>query len=77
MGIFGKVFGGKKKETEKKDITCPYCGADQNSENWYFSDKKKFRSWLQRARCIKCGTEYWIIGNYEKAVGSKKIGMYY
>jgi DNA-directed RNA polymerase subunit RPC12/RpoP len=75
VGILGKFFGGKKKETEKKGIVCPYCGADQNSENWYFSDKKNISRWLRRARCIKCGADYWIVGNYEKPVGSQKIGM--
>lgn len=77
MGILGKVFGGKKKETQKKGIVCPYCGANQDSEQWCFSDKKNIRSWLKRACCIKCGEEYWIVGSYEKAVGSKKMGIYY
>ena len=77
MGILGKVFGGKKKETQKKGTVCPYCGANQDSEHWCFSDKKNIRSWLKRARCIKCGEEYWIVGSYEKAVGSKKMGIYY
>ena len=77
MGILGKVFGGKKKETQKKGIVCPYCGANQNSESWSFSNKKNISNWLERDRCIKCGEEYWIVGSYEKAVGSKKMGIYY
>jgi len=77
VGILGKVFGGKKRETAKKGIVCPYCGANQNSERWGFPNNKNIRNWLKRARCIKCGEEYWIIGCYEKAVGSKKMGIYY
>jgi len=75
MGLLDKVAGGKRKETRPKGIVCPYCGAKQDSERWSFSDKKSFARWLKRARCVKCGTEYWIVGSYEKAVNSKKIGM--
>jgi len=75
MGIFDNVLGKKKKEMQKGGIVCPYCAATQNSDTWSFSDKKNFKNWLVRARCIKCGIEYWIVGSYDKAYSSRRIGM--
>ena len=74
MGIFD-IF--TKKKAPKDGIKCPYCGAYQDgSDNWVFSDKKKFQNWLVRDDCIKCHQDYWIIGSYEKATGSKRMGVY-